>query len=231
MHIGIRFLFVAAGAWIMSACTEVKELQPEDLGSEYYPLKVGQYAVFQVNGVQYNIFNDSVVFSYQLKESIVDLFQNLESGVSYKILREKRPDSSVAWEKDSVWTSRKDDLRAVRVENNVPVINLTFPLKENKTWDANGLNEKPPASFEMVKVGQPYAGLNHSFNETVTVIQEYIPDKVVNFISKKEVYSRNIGLVYKENIKLIYRQGDVLGKEIIDSGIRYFQSLSEYGEE
>jgi hypothetical protein len=230
MHTGIKIFCLLAGFWILSACTEVKDIDSEDQGWAYFPLKVGQYVIFDVNGVQYNNFNDSVVFSYQLKESVVDSFQNLESGVSYKILREKRADASVSWETDSLWTSRKDVLRAVRVENNVPVISLTFPLKENKSWDANGLNDKPSANYEMVKVGQPYVGINHSFNETVTVIQEDIPDKIVNFISKKEIYSRDVGMVYKENIILKYRQGDFLGLEVVDSGIRYFQSLSEYGE-
>jgi hypothetical protein len=231
MHTRIRYFLIIAWSLIFTACTEVKDLNPEDLGSAYFPLKVGRFAIFQINGVQYNNFNDSTVFSYQLRESVVDSFENLESGVSYKILREKRPDASSNWEADSVWTSRKDGLRAIRVENNVPVISLTFPLKENKSWDANGLNSKPSDIFQMVKVGLAFAGAYHTFAKTVTVIQEDIPDKIVNFISRKEIYSNDVGLVYKENVILKYRQGDFLGLEIIDSGIRFYQSLLEYGEE
>lgn len=231
MHIGIKLLYVLAGSLIISGCTETKDVNPADLGSSYFPLKVGNFSIFQVDGVQYNNFSDSAAFSYQLRESVVDSFQNLELGISYKILIEKRPNEATPWSTDSIWTARKDALRAIRVENNIPVIYLTFPLKENKTWNANGLNDKPSDNFEMVKVRDAFTGAFQTFNETVTVIQEYIPDKVVNFISLKEIYSKDVGLVYKENIILKYRQDDLLGKEIIDSGIKYYQSLIEHGEE
>jgi hypothetical protein len=147
------------------------------------------------------------------------------------ILREVRENSGDAWETDSVWTVRKDNTRVIRTENNIPVINLVFPISENTTWDANGFNEREPDKYEMVEAGKPFDGEFVTFGETVTVIQEYIPDKVVNFISRKEIYSKQAGLVYKENIKLIFLQGDQANAEIIDSGIRYFQSIIEHGQE
>jgi hypothetical protein len=219
------------GSLFWWACSETSEMSPEELGYGYFPLKTGMYSIFQVEGVEYVNSEDSLEFSFQLKESVVDSFTNLESGISYKILREKRLNENEAWETDSVWTARRDDLTAIRVENNVPVISLTFPLSENKSWDANGLNSKATDEFKMVNIGQPFTGSYGSFDETVTVVQEDIPDRIVNFVSKKEIYSKDVGLVYKENIILNYKQGDFLGLEVVNSGIRYFQSVLEYGEE
>jgi len=170
---------------------------------------------------------DSTVFSYWLKESIVDSFQNLEGGISYKIQRDKRFSEREPWVLDSIWTARKDERTAVMVENNIPIVKLSFPIKENITWDGNRLNNYDEKKFEMVDVGKPFTGDFDSFPKTITVIQEYIPDNIVNSISKKEVYAENVGLISKENIILIYVQGT----GIIDSGIKYYQHLVAYGEE
>ena len=95
----------------------------------------------------------------------------------------------------------------------------------------NRLNEKSEDEYEMMNVQQTFSNGITTFDNTVTVVQEYIPDIIVYTISKKEVYSENTGLVYKENIILNYRQDDDLGKEIIDSGIKYYQHLIEYDKE
>lgn len=231
MRRGIDVCILLISIFYLWSCSDTREVTPEDLGMNYYPLRTGLYNIYQVNGVEYVNANDSTVFSYQLKESVIDSFLNLESGISYKILRQKRDTSDETWETDSIWTVRKDEIRVIRTENNIPIINLVFPVSESKIWDANGLNDRDIDNYEMVEVGKPYNGEFVTFDETLTVIQEYIPDKFVNFISRKEIYSKQAGLVYKENIKLIFLQGDQANEEIIDSGIRYFQSIIEYGQE
>lgn len=228
---GINIFIFIILSFIALSCSETKEIAPEKTGLNYFPLEVGNYTIYQVEGVEYINPIDSVTFSYQLRESVVDSFQNLESGISYKLLREIRGDESNPWITDSVWTARKDEIRAVRTENNVAFINLVFPIKENKTWDGNGFNEMDADEYEMVEVEQSFEGAFNSFDKAVTVIQEYIPDTFINFISKKEVYSKDVGLVYKENIILKFKQGDDYGKEIVESGIRYFQSIIDYGQE
>ena len=219
------------GVAFFGACSETKEVSPEQLGSAYFPLEVGQYSIFDVSRVEYFPSGDSTVSNYQLKESISGEFENLETGTSYIVLRALQTPSAEDWVTDSVWTARKDEFRAIRVENNIPLIRLTFPVKENKKWDANGLNDLGADEYEMKGVGSEYSGAFQTFDQTVTIIQEDIPDKIVNFVSKKEIYAMEVGLVYKENIILKFKQGEFLGEEIIDSGFKYFQSLKEYGQE
>lgn len=221
------FILIILTGLVLWQCAETREVDINELGINYFPLKTGTYHIYEVEGVRYNTMIDSTVFSYLLKESVVDSFQNLENGISYIIQRDKRLNDKEPWVLDSIWTARKDDRTAVMVENNIPIIKLSFPVGENINWDGNRLNSYDEKKFEMVDVGKPYSGSFDSFPKTITVIQEYIPANIVNSISKKEVYAENVGLISKENIILIYVQGT----GIIDSGIKYYQHLVAYGEE
>jgi len=224
------FVLIFFGFFVLG-CTETHEVNTDAYGTDYFPLEVGQFAIYQVEGVEYINPQDSVEFSYQLKESITESFEDLEMGISYKILREKRENENDDWKTDSIWTARKDEIQAIKTENNVPYVRLVFPLKENKTWNGNALNGKESHEYEMINVHKPFEGKFSSFDRSVTVIQDLVPDMIVQNKLKKEVYSQHIGLVYKEKIILNFRQGDDTGLEIVDSGIKYFQSILTYGEE
>lgn len=223
----ISFILMLAILW---QCSETKEVNLEGLGTNYFPLKVGMYQLYQVNGTRYVSYVDSVVFSYLLKETVVDSFQNLESGILYKIEREKKNNDDDFWVVDSIWTARKYDQYAVRVENNIPIVSLTFPVKENKSWDGNKLNDRGIDEFEMIDINKHYSDAYGDYSKTLKVIQEELPDVYVQSVSKKEIYAEDLGLIYKENIILNFRQGDDYGKEVIESGIKYYQYLIEYGE-
>ena len=230
MRCSYFFILISACGFLWQ-CTETKEVNPEDLGTRYFPLKTGLYNIYQVGGTQYNSSVDSTTFSYFLRESVIDSFQNLASGISYTIQRDKKLKELDAWVLDSIWTSRKDEFTAVLIENNVAKVKLSFPVFDNKTWDGNNLNGYIEDEYEMVEVGSPYVGMYTTFDNTITVILEELPDRIVKNISQKEVYSVDKGLVYKENIILNYKQGDDLGLGIVETGIRYFQHLIDYGEE
>jgi hypothetical protein len=231
MRTTTSFLKITLLAVWLIGCTETQEVGEDDLGYNYTPLKVGLYWIYAVNGVEYINSEDSMVFSYQMKESVIDSFQNLENEISYQLLIEKKDSGSIEWYSEKVCTVRKDNIRYVRTEGNLPVIHFVFPLRDSKTWDSNGLNGHEPDQFQMTNLNEPYNTEFNSYNETVTVIQEDIPDYIDQFVSKKEIYSKSAGLIFKENIILDFKQGDFLGEEIVDSGIRYFQSLVEHGEE
>lgn len=230
------FILIAVISVLFWQCSETMEIDPSESGTEYFPLQIGTYRIYQVRGVVYNFAEDSVEFSYLMKESVVDSFQNLESGISYKIQRQKKYNENDPWEIDSIWMARVDNKTAVRIEHNVPIVSLTFPLKESKTWDGNKLNGKSEKEFKMINVGEPYSDIYGSHEKTVTVIQEYFPDVIVKNISEKEIYSKKKGLVYKENIKLIYKQDKpeeniFYPPQTVDTSLGYYQHLIDYGEE
>jgi hypothetical protein len=224
-----RYFILAVFSAFFWQCSETKEVDPAQQVDLFFPLQVGEYRIYQVEGTKYSV-NDDSLFTYQLKESVVESFSNLESGISYKILREKKYDDSESWQFDSLWTARTEGQKAIMVENNVPLVKLAFPLQDSLSWDGNSLNDKNYDLLTMLMVNKSFSGVFGTYDNTATVIQEYLPDINVNWISRKEVYAETIGLVYKENIVLIYNQS-AIGAEIVDAGIRYYQHLIEYGKE
>lgn len=224
----VVFLVSALMLW---SCTETKELQPDFLGANYFPLSIGEYRVYNVNELQYYSVNDIDTFSYQLKETVVDSFPNLEGGISYKIRRERMSADESTWMLESIWTARKDDYSAIYVENNIPLVKLTFPLAENKIWDGNKYSVADKDEFEMINVGKEYSTEFDNFGNTVTVVQEDLPDSIIQQISRKEIYAKGVGMIEKENINIYFVQGDDAQNGEINSGIKYFQLLIEHGKE
>jgi len=213
--------------WLFAGCTETDEWDVDSVGWNYYPVEVGASHVYQVKGVRYINYLDSTSFEYLLKETVVDSFQNLENGISYTLLREKKYDSD-DWVTDSVWSIRKDALRVILVENNVPIIQLSFPVEENKVWNSNALNDHDTDEFEMVALSAPFSVSGVDFSKTLTVIQEELTeDTYVKYISQKEVYAEDKGIVYKENVVLEYEQDKFYGDQVVESGIKYYQYLVE----
>lgn len=227
---GIRIAFFLALISVLCwQCSDRDEIQPVVEGSNYFPLKTGSFQVYQVDQVIYNSPIDSVVSSYLLKVSVVDSFTNLESGISYTIKREKSELEEESWIQDSIWTARKDTRRATVVEHNVPIVKLTFPLRDSVTWDANMLNSKDTEEYIMLDVEEPYRDEYGSYDKTVTVLEEYFPENIVNFKLRQEIFAENVGLVFKERTILFYDQASTDKK--IRTGIKYFQYLVAYGEE
>jgi len=102
---------------------------------------------------------------------------------------------------------------------------------ENKMWDGNKLNSKEENEFEMINVNQPFSNEFGEYGQTVTVIREELPDLIIQSILQREIYALGIGPVFKENSILNYKQGNYLGQEVIETGFKYFEYLTEYGEE
>lgn len=202
-------------------------------GQTYFPLEKGQYRLYNISSVEYLFSGQNISANYQLKEVVADTFRNLEGGVSFRIERFLRDDENEAWGLDSVWTARANATQAIRVENNVPVLKLVFPFRENKKWNANAFNAGQEDEYEMVNLFKPFPSQDSAaFENTVTVVQEEVTDNILFREIRKEVYADSIGLVYKEIIDVEYcADEDCLGQAIIESGFEYRQHLIEYGKE
>ena len=226
-----KYVSLVLAVMLFWQCSETSEVDPLSLGSQYFPLEVGDYRIYDVSGVRYNNMLDSIEFTYQLKESVKDSFTNLESGYSYTIQREKRNSELDTWEIDSIWTARKTDRTAIMVENNVPFIKLSFPIGDNISWDGNSLNDQQIDEYIMVNTNTSFSNELTSYSNTVTVIQEDLSDPFVQNNLEWEVYAEDIGLIFKEITLVYYAQNEYYGLQKINSGIKYYQSLTEYGKE
>jgi hypothetical protein len=68
----------------------------------------------------------------------------------------------------------------------------------------------------------------------VEVLQEDNQEFIVYYDKRREIYSRDVGLILKETVQLHYcndEDRNCIGQQIVDEGIIYTQTLSSYGWE
>lgn len=220
----ILILFV-----ITTACdTDTVVPDEERVGYDFYPLKVGSYNVYQVENIEYEVTGEVLVSSYQLKTAVVDSFRNQAGTISYVIHYSERSSVDEPWQFTKAWTARKDNRQVTLVEENIPFLKLSFPIKAGKVWDGNAFNVLERDNYQMD------SSLNATFitsaqdtiAHTLTVIQEDNQDFISQQDRRVEVYARNIGLVYREDIMLNYcTDNSCLGQQVVESGHEYRQFL------
>ncbi len=233
----IRAVFIAVFtilSFLLLRCdTATLNNDPANIGWNYFPLDSGSYNLYKVTNITYSLGGVTDTVVYLLKESITGPYENLELGTSYRIKREKKELDSKEWEQDSIWWAKKDMKTAVKVENNIPIIKLSFPVEENKSWNANSLNTLEEDMYYLKNVGVSYTDTietEQKYEKTVTVVQEDINDNIIYRNQRLEIYADNTGMVYKEQIYLEYcQEDDCRGQFIIDTGTDLRMVLIEHG--
>ena len=227
IHSWTLFLMV----FVLGACSEKNiTLDRDRLGLEYFPLEVGQYRIYDVDEILYTISSFDTL-KYELRESVVNSFENLEGGTTYTIHREKRLNDQVAWDLDSVWTARKTSSVAISVENNISLVKMVFPIENGINWDGNIFNSSGERLFAYDLNVEPITIGSDEFTDLVKVIQSDIPENIVNQDQRHEVYASGIGLVSKNGIMLTFCTLDCPDQKTIIAGRYIEQTLKSYGQE
>ena len=200
-------------------------------GTDYFPIEKGLYWDYEVDLTTYNLL-DSMPSHFFLREVVADTFTDLSGGLSYRLERLTRDSEDLEWELDSVWTARVSPGQAVRTENNIQFIKLTFPLAEGKQWNGNALNNRGEESYRVEGLGLSMQVGDTTYDGTLVVVQREILDTLVFRDIRKEYYARGIGLVKKEFIQLNYcSTEECFGQQQIDSGRKLYMELVAYGKD
>ncbi len=178
---------------ILSSCNETKEIS--SIGYNYYPLKVGNYRIYDVEEIRYLItgFDTSV---YQLRETIIDSIPSRDQTTCL-LRRDTRQDASEAWESDSLWTVTRTSNFLSITENNTSFVKLTFPVDQGREWNGNSLNSRRVKTYYYQSI---QTALIDSINidNYIRVIIDDIEENVTGADLKSEVYVQGIGLVEKD---------------------------------
>jgi hypothetical protein len=227
--ITISFLVI-----IFFACSRNEEVF--ETGTDYYPVRAkGSYIIYDVDQINYKLSGRDTE-SFQLKEMIGDTL-TLNGQLYYKLLRFKRQNASVAWpaQPDSVWTTYKNASTAVKKENNIALIKMTFPVQEGKTWNGNGFNSWGAQDYTIRRLGYPYTVNGHYFDNTLMVRGKFDTITVINKYINYEVYAKGIGLVHKSGTNLelcqdIYciNRKTIYHIDSIKTGVKYEQRFNSY---
>lgn len=191
--------------------------EPDDFsieqGVEYYPLAVGKYWIYEVDSTIYDPTGDSMVlFSKTIvKEEITDTIHDNEGNVAFRYERFERPADTLPWQIKKVFTATMDSNQAIRTEDNLRFIKMTFPVLENNHWNGNAYFDPSlivtvaGESLEMFKnwdykvdeVGVSDSIGAFSFDH-LTVIQESDAENLIELRKSISKYAKDIGLVYRE---------------------------------
>jgi hypothetical protein len=236
----IYLLLLACGLW---QCTEVTELG-NDIGREYYPVKVGNYWIYDVSETTFtNQFltdpADSV--TYQVRERVDTVFRNQVGELTYKVIRSKRTRPGQPWGQDSLVTIIKSSSDVRYTYDNLKTVKLVFPVVEHKQWDGNAFNVLQPDNsqglekfkFTYAQVGQPFALPDTSYQHTVKVIQ-FLRQDAIKLVGRQEVYALGVGMIHKRIIDYHYEickteKCEEVRPGFIVHGRRIIQKLSTFG--
>lgn len=225
------FLWVVLSGVGLSGCNSGDEPALYDKGYSYFPLKKGLYHIYDVERTTYVLGNPGTVI-YQLKTLVVDSFLNAENGYTYVIHRSVRDTEQDEWQYVDSWSIRSSARETLVQIQNLPVLNLKYPVRKGLEWDCNVYNtlDKNEFRIEDIQASKTYGDV--VFDDCLSITQEDNDDYVVFLDQRHEVYARNIGLVYKDSTALQYcSQPDCIGQEVVNQGVIYKQTIRAYGVE
>ena len=223
-------------------------LQPADYKYEYFPLKIGAWAVYDVTKrvLDTKAGMDSLE-KYQIKEVVESTFTDAEGKASYRIEKYRRNDTSITWDNatvDNVFFSTLTSTTAERIEDNLRFVKLVFPALEKRKWNGNGYIISQDSSlffyknwsYEYTKIDEMQQVGTFVFDSTMTVNQ--INDTTDNLVEARfglEKYVKHVGLVYKKLWHLEYRTQIIIPpippwEERATNGFTLEIMLNSYGE-
>ena len=183
---------------LFSQCKRVEE--PGELGTSYYPLKLGKYWCYVMDSLVYDGFsNQADSFHYLVRETIESEQIDNEGELGYRIEVEIRPDSTVPWKFSHFEFLKKTDKTLERTTFDRRVVELSFPIVNRKTWDENEYNTSNQKINQYIAVDEPYSVDSMLYPLAVEVDRGDIVDAYFT-IYGRSVFAKNIGLVYEQQI-------------------------------
>ena len=87
----------------------------------------------------YSLLTDSLIVESKtyVREEIVDTLTDNLGNTLYKVERFEKKELNDGWGISKVLTQSILDNQAFRTEDNLKIMPLVFPLRENKSWNGN----------------------------------------------------------------------------------------------
>ncbi|HEV7349895.1 hypothetical protein [Telluribacter sp.] len=213
--------------WLLSCQSKTQPVPA--IGYEYFPLEVGQYVQYHVEETRYALAQPPTSRTFQRRETITDTYTDASGQTVYTIERAVLQTNG-QWKVDSSLTAWRTPDRALRMENGVTEVKLSFPLSERQRWNGNLYNQQEERLFEATRVAKPITLGQQNFDSTVTVVQQN-DSSLIALRRLREVYAKGVGLVQRERTYLYYcSTSGCAGQGKIDYGIKQLSTVSSYGK-
>lgn len=240
----IKYILVFAVLILLTFCKKNTEAPP-DVGYDYAPLTLGKYIVYDIDSTVYGESGDTTYYKYRIKEKLEEKYTDNEGRTATKLVRYiKKYNSAIgydnmSWTIKDVWMINKSNTTYEVVEEDVRFIKLTFPVKEEATWNGNAQNSLGERNYLYKYYDQKEAVNTTTFENVLYVEQK--DDKSKNAIHREyfiEKYSRDVGLIYKEikdlysnTVKVLPGGGIMPVEQRIEKGIIYKMTYVTHGIE
>ena len=245
-------LIVVASLFTLFSCKKDAVIAPPDLGYNYYPGTIKSYIIYDVDSISYRQLplQDTVRYTFQIKEVMDTLFTDNENRPTIKIIRYRKnysatvPYSQMTWTLQSVWVANKTTTGVQVDEENVRYTKLAFPVNLKGTWNgtayADTITTPNPFTYFDVPVAAggntftyttfdtPLTINGKSFSKTLTVLQMYAHSQLA-YQNYYEQYARGVGLVYKHIENYLYPNTVPVDSGKIVGGLYYTMSINSYG--
>jgi len=216
-------LIVFATILFWSSCKK-ETVEPVEMGYKYFPVNIGHWAIYDVDSISYNDFTGLIdSFKYQIKEIVESDFIDNQGRTSQRLERYIRLSDTSAWTIKDVWFETLTASTAERVEENLRMIKLVFPISDSFEWNGNNYNIIGEQKYSYQDVFTPALINNISMDSTVTVMQKN-SQTLISEDYQKEIYAVHVGMVYKKYVALEKQPTGT-----ITSGIDYSYTLRSYG--
>jgi hypothetical protein len=220
------FTKVSLLAIMLVSCKEETILEQQPQFNNYFPAVVGSYIVYDCDSIVYDDFNGTVdTFRFQVKELYETEFTDNSGRTAIRLERYKKSEGSSQWQLRDIWSLVKTDKQVEKVEEDVRMLKLLFPVKEGLEWDINALNNTGSRIVTSKSIHQPYQVDAFSFDSTVTVVNTD-PENLVSEYRDTEVFAANKGMVYKKYVNVRYNTPPQTG---IKSGTQFTMQAIEFG--
>jgi hypothetical protein len=223
-----RFVIVAA---ILFSC-EGNEERPGISMEDFFPLKKGLYFLYDVDETQISL-NVETHSVYQMKVAVSDSFKNEVGGYTYVVSRFKRTNATSPWTPLETWSAHQSNEMLVIKEGNTSYVALASPLFVNEQWNGNALNDMDSDVYKLESVDGNFSLGDKSLENILTVVENDDPDLLIKYDVRKVKYAKTVGIVYVEKEVLQYCTESIscYGTRFVNNGLKYKQTLKEYGKE
>lgn len=242
----IYSLFYIIFLSISVSCTKHKTETAPDLGYDYAPTQIGKYVIYDVDSIIYDDFSgDTIITKYRIKEKLEENITDNEGRSAIRLVRyikmfsATKDYSTMPWVVKDVWNYTKTKTTLEVVEEDVRFTKLSFPVKEDVSWNGNAFNTMGDWEYNYTYINKT-ENINGKVFENVLCVSQK-DDKSTNRIHRQyyiEKYAKGVGLIYREikdlesGTVLLYSNGTVVPVENrIKKGVIYKLTYVTHGLE
>lgn len=209
----MKYFFALTTLLFLFSCKTKKDTFELNLGTEYFPLEIGKFSVFEMDSIIFDPNGEQMIRQSitQLKEEIVDTLRDNNNNLVYRIEQFTRLGDTLPWTINNVYTAGIVDDQAQRTEENLKFIKMTFPIRDNRSWDGNAFIDDGIIILVAGETIEMFKGWDYRIKEVdlidtigtdifepVVLIKQADNENAIELRHSIEKYAPNVGLIYRE---------------------------------